>query len=80
VVLTLREVARDENGRMDDLKEWTWWALEMVRRTLRDWRAKDVWKEAKGGGGSSGEGCILLVDTAGAGYRNLVSQGPSALP
>lgn len=78
-MLTLREVQRDEDGKMDDLKEWTWWALEMVRRTLRDWWTRDVWplpKQERGKGqkrGVGGEGCVLMIDTAGAGYRNLVS-------
>lgn len=78
MVLTLREVTRDENGKMGDLKEWTWWALEMVRRTLRDWWVEDVWPdEGRRCGkrrGSGGEGCVLLVDAAGAGYRNLVGR------
>jgi len=55
---------------MDDLKEWSWWALEMIRRTLRDYWAGDVWGAKRGKGG---EGCVILVDAAGAGYRNLVS-------
>jgi hypothetical protein len=90
VVFSLREVRRDGNGKMDDLKEWSWWALEMIRRALRDYWAGDVWDEGGavvGGGkgdtkrrgvrGKGGEGCVILVDAAGAGYRNLVS--PSAL-
>lgn len=76
VVLTLRDVTRDDDGKLDDLKEWTWWALEMVRRTLRDWWTRDVWQDENKSHpqprGSGGEGCVLLVDTAGAGYRNLV--------
>jgi len=56
---------------MDDLKEWSWWALEMVRRTLLDYWAGDVWGGKRGKGG---EGCVILVDAAGAGYRNLVSR------
>lgn len=86
VVFSLREVRRDGNGKMDDLKEWSWWALEMIRRALRDYWARDVWDErggSLGGGkgneetrgvrGKGGEGCVILVDAAGAGYRNLVS-------
>ncbi|ORY27316.1 hypothetical protein BCR39DRAFT_538312 [Naematelia encephala] len=77
VVLTLREVARDENGGLDDLKEWTWWALEMVRRMLVDWWINGVWDGAGEKGkpshrrGYGGEGCVLLIDAAGASYRNL---------
>lgn len=56
VVLTAREIVRDEQGMLDDVKEWIWWALEMCRRTSKDWWSK---------------GIVLLVDAAGAGYRNL---------
>jgi len=70
VVFSLREVRRDGDGKMDDLKEWSWWALEMIRRTLRDYWAGDV---SGGKRGKGGEGCVILVDAAGAGYRNLVS-------
>lgn len=59
MVITLRDVVRDDSGSLDELKEWTWWALEMVRRVLR---------------GRKGEGCVLLIDASGAGYRNLVSE------
>ena len=80
-VLTLKEVARDENGRLDDLKEWTWWAMETIRRVLQDWWVKGKFRDPteevvtgrRGMRGYGGEGLILLVDVAGAGYRNLVS-------
>ncbi|WVQ93967.1 hypothetical protein IAU59_001045 [Kwoniella sp. CBS 9459] len=68
-VLTVKEVVRDEDGGLDDLKEWSWWALEMVRRTLRDYWRDGVWdRDAKGRGG---EGLVLVVDAAGASYRNM---------
>lgn len=75
VVLTLRHVLRDENGKMDDMKQWSWWALEMVRRTLKDWWTSDVWNEPgqRMPSGQGGEGCVMLVDAAGSSYRNLVS-------
>ena len=76
VVFSLREVRRDENGKMDDLKDWSWWALEMIRRCSRDHWAGDI-SEGKGvKRGKGGEGCVILVDAAGAGYRNLVSWIP----
>lgn len=65
-VLTLREVLRDEAGSLVDLKEWLWWALELVRRTLHDY-----WIQERRGTGA--EGAVLLVDASGAGYRNMVS-------
>lgn len=82
VVLTVREVVRDEQGMLDDLKEWIWWALEMCRRTSKDWWSRGMWDGSgvdgygRGKGkarGEGGEGIVLLVDAAGAGYRNLVS-------
>lgn len=73
IVFSLREVRRDENGKMDGLKEWSWWALEMVRRALNDYWAGDL----GGKRGKGGEGCVILVDAAGAGYRNLVSHSIS---
>ena len=80
VVLTLKEVRRDEHGKMDDLKEWSCWALEMIRRALHDYWGGDTWdddkgKSSRGGGGKrgkGGEGCVIMVDANGAGYRNLV--------
>lgn len=76
VVLTLSEVARDENGSLDDVKEWTWWALEKLRRTVHDWWTKGAWSDggarARKARGYGGEGCVVLVNAAGAGYRNLV--------
>lgn len=76
VVLTLRQVLRDENGKLDDMKTWSWWALEMTRRTLHDWWGGRAWKEKgeKRLRGRGGEGCVMLVDAAGSSYRNLVSQ------
>lgn len=75
VVLSLRQVLRDENGKMDDMKTWSWWALEMVRRTLHDYWAGGTWREKgqKRARGYGGEGCVMLVDAAGSSYRNLVS-------
>ncbi|KAK4687562.1 hypothetical protein P7C73_g2557, partial [Tremellales sp. Uapishka_1] len=66
-VLTLREVVRAENG-LEDMKDWVWWSLELTRRVLRDWWGGE---EGKARRGSGGEGCVLLVDARGAGYRNL---------
>lgn len=63
-VLSLREVKRDAEGSLEDLKEWVWWALEMGRRVLRD--RKSI------------SGLVLLVDALGAGYRNIVSEPSSA--
>ncbi|KAL7422758.1 hypothetical protein Q5752_002051 [Cryptotrichosporon argae] len=66
-VLSLRQVARDENG-LEGLEEWMWWALEMTRRTLRDWREGGWSRGVKGVGG---EGAVLIVDASDAGYRNM---------
>jgi hypothetical protein len=81
VVITLCQVTRDENGSLEEMKEWTWWALEMVRRVLRDWWVKGAWGESGNKHrarvrkrGYGGEGCVLVVDASGASYRNLVSQ------
>ncbi|BEI81069.1 hypothetical protein CcaverHIS002_0202290 [Cutaneotrichosporon cavernicola] len=63
-VLTLREVVRDEAGSLTELKDWLWFALEMVRRVLADY-----WVAHKRGTGA--EGAVLLVDAKDAGYRNL---------
>ena len=81
IVLTLKHVLRDENGKMDDMKQWSWWALEMVRRTLKDWWASDSWAESgqERHRGRGGEGCVMLVDAAGSSYRNLVSTSPISL-
>ncbi|EIW72945.1 hypothetical protein TREMEDRAFT_25037 [Tremella mesenterica DSM 1558] len=74
-VLTLKQVVRDGDGRLDDLKAMVWWALEMIRRTLRDWWTKDIFQSTDKGKEKrrrrGAEGCVLLVDAAGAGYRNL---------
>ncbi|WRT63411.1 uncharacterized protein IL334_000316 [Kwoniella shivajii] len=71
-VLTVREVVRDADGRLDDLKQYAWWALEMVRRVLRDYWVKGNWSPDKGKGkGKGGEGLCLIVDANGAGYRNM---------
>lgn len=69
-LLSLREVSRDEAGSLLDLKDWTWWGLELVRRALRDW-----WIDGRRGTGA--EGVVLIIDVAGAGYRNMVSPFPS---
>lgn len=68
VVLNLRDVARDDTGSLDELKDWTWWGLELVRRAL-----KEYWVDGRRGTGA--EGAVLIIDAANAGYRNLVS-GP----
>jgi hypothetical protein len=65
-VLSISNVARDEDGSLSELKEWTWWGLELVRRVIRDW-----WVDGHRGTGA--EGVVLLIDVAGAGYRNMVS-------
>ncbi|WVQ76864.1 hypothetical protein IAR50_006538 [Cryptococcus sp. DSM 104548] len=76
-VLTPREIRRDDEGRLDDLKDWMWWALEMCRRTTRDWGEGSLWDEKKSGSKvkeraeDGGAGLVLVVDAAGAGYRNL---------
>lgn len=67
-VLTLRDVARDEAGSLAELKDWVWFALEMVRRVLADY-----WIAHRHGTGA--EGAVLLVDARDCGYRNLVSRG-----
>ena len=72
-VLSIREVVRDADGKFDDMKEWLWWALETTRRVLRDWWVRGVFPGALAPIGKGGEGCVLLVDAAGGGYRNLVS-------
>jgi hypothetical protein len=83
VIITLREVRRDGGGGLGEMKEWTWWALEMVRRVLKGWwidgnlqEDESVLREGNSrskGRGYGGEGCVLLIDAEGAGYRNLVS-------
>ncbi|WVW81458.1 hypothetical protein I302_103452 [Kwoniella bestiolae CBS 10118] len=71
-VLTVREVIRDADGKLDDLKAYAWWALEMVRRTLRDYWVKGIWtKDKKTHLGEGGEGMCVVVDANGAGYRNM---------
>lgn len=65
-ILSLREVIRDDDGSLAEIKDWTWWGLELVRRVIRDW-----WIDGRRGTGS--EGIVLLIDVKGAGYRNLVS-------
>ncbi|WWC67100.1 uncharacterized protein I206_101007 [Kwoniella pini CBS 10737] len=69
-ILTVKEVYRDNDGKLDDLKSYAWWALEMVRRTLRDYWVKDHWSKTKRLG-SGGEGMCVVVDANGAGYRNM---------
>jgi len=64
--LSLREVVRDEDGSLNELKDWTWWGLELIRRVIRDW-----WIDGQRGNGA--EGVVLLIDVGGAGYRNMVS-------
>lgn len=81
IVLSLRHVRRDEHGKMDDMKQWSWWALELVRRTLHDYWSGQAWQrqpqkqkqKCMHGEGVGGEGCIMLVDASGSSYRNLVS-------
>ena len=70
-MLCPREVKRNENGELEDLVEWTWWCCELLRRTLQDYWEGRRWGRARKGSG--GEGCVVIVDAAGAGYRNLVS-------
>ncbi|ODO03206.1 hypothetical protein I350_06051 [Cryptococcus amylolentus CBS 6273] len=77
-VLTVREIRRDDEGRLDDVKEWMWWALEMCRRTTRDWWGGSMWDGStnraskKKAMGQGGEGLVLVVDAAGAGYLDLL--------
>lgn len=70
-VVTIREVVRDENGKLGDLAEWVWWTSELMRRALRDYWVKGKWRagelETYGG-----EGGVAIIDAAGAGYRNIV--------
>ena len=72
VVLTAKAVKRDAQGSMADLAQWIWWGAEMLRRTLRDHWVHGRWNEGKGKG-QGGEGCVLIIDAGGSGYRNLVS-------
>ncbi|KAI9633146.1 uncharacterized protein MKK02DRAFT_18520 [Dioszegia hungarica] len=81
VLITLREVRRDAQGGLGEMKEWTWWALEMVRRVLKGWWVVGAFpdghephrdlKRSVEGRGYGGEGCVLVIDAEGAGYRNL---------
>lgn len=85
VIITLKYVQRDASGSLGEMKEWTWWALEVVRRVLKDWWIEGQFEchshvstgentaDRSSSRGYGGEGCVLLVDAAGAGYRNLVS-------
>jgi hypothetical protein len=41
----------------------------MLRRTVKDYWSGERWGGARGHGG---EGCVVIVDAGGAGYRNLV--------
>jgi hypothetical protein len=66
-LLTLREVVRDDDGSLSEVKDWTWWGLELVRRVIRDY-----WVDGNRGVGA--EGVVLVIDVAGAGYRNMVSR------
>lgn len=43
IVLTAREIVRDEQGMLDDIKEWIWWALEMSRRTAKEGKGLSCW-------------------------------------
>jgi len=44
----------------------------MLRRCLRDYWEGEKW--GRRGKGYGGEGCVMIVDAAGAGYKNLVSR------
>jgi hypothetical protein len=70
-VVSIRDVVRGEDGTLDDLKTWLFWALETLRRTLQDYWSQRRWSGKEHGQG--GEGCIVIIDAAGAGYKNLVS-------
>ncbi|WWD06086.1 hypothetical protein V865_004171 [Kwoniella europaea PYCC6329] len=71
-VLTVKEVIRDTDGKLDDLKNYAWWALEVVRRTLRDYWVTGIWTQKRNVHlGEGGEGLCLIVDANGAGYRNM---------
>ncbi|WWC85533.1 uncharacterized protein L201_000397 [Kwoniella dendrophila CBS 6074] len=69
-VLTVKEVIRDSDGKLDDLKLYAWWALEMIRRVLRDYWVRGNWSKNTNFG-KGGEGLCVLVDANGAGYRNM---------
>ena len=69
VVLCPRDVKRTEDG-LDPLVEWVWWCCEMLRRCLLDYWEGDRW--GRKGKSYGGEGCVMIVDAAGAGYKNLV--------
>ena len=70
-MLTIREVVRDENGKLDNLVQWIWWTSELTRRMLRDYWVHGKWNPGQRGHG--GVGCVAIIDAAGAGYRNIVS-------
>lgn len=60
------------------MQEWVWWVMEMMRRLLRDWwvpgRGWDAVPLVGGGDrtGYKGDGCVMIVDVAGAGIKNIV--------
>ena len=76
-VLTIREVRRDGNGKLDDLGQWIWWASELCRRTSRDYWVRGRWNGDRFHG-RGGEGCVVIIDAGGAGYRNMVRSPVSA--
>lgn len=76
-VLCPRDIKRNKSGELEDLIEWTWWCCETLRRTLQDYWDARLWGLDRKGSG--GEGCVVIVDAAGAGYRNLVSENPSRI-
>lgn len=78
-VLNVRSIVRNDSG-LDELKEWSWWAVEWVRRVMDEWWTQTSIREVGGAQpkqprGQGGEGMTVIVNAKGGGYRNLV--GPS---
>lgn len=78
MVITPRELRRDptvdREEELEEVTEWGWWMLEMIRRVLKG--LADSGDSYKAGGGidaGGGTGCVLVIDAEGAGYKNLVS-------
>lgn len=72
-VISLRGVVRDETGSLGELKGWTWCALEMVRRTLRDWwgSSADADADADAGAGDGADAFDDVCNCAGCAGRDI---------